>query len=200
MVPRARGQGGTRRRDTIFIDMSRSPSDPSAPPPEPQRVGATAPFPREEVLGLLRRLPAYARLALALSRDDRIPAPRRAALMGAAAYLVSPIDVLPGIIPIVGQLDDLLLIIVALRVALSSLSEVQRLEVLAHAGLSEGDLGEDLATLGAVGEWLVVRGLRAGRAIARAGAVAAVAVTKSGIWLGRGAVGHIERRRRARRS
>ncbi len=120
--------------------------------------------------------------------------------MGAAAYLVSPIDVLPGIIPIVGQLDDLLLIIVALRVALSSLSDVQRLEVLAHAGLSEGDLGEDLATLGAVGEWLVVRGLRAGRAVARAGAVAVVAVTKSGIWLGRSAVGHVDRRRRARQS
>ncbi len=150
-------------------------------------------------MALLRRLPAYARLALALSRDERIPAPRRAALMGAAAYLVSPIDVLPGIIPIVGQLDDLLLIIVALRVALSSLSEDQRLEVLVHAGLSEDDLGEDLATLRAVGEWLVVRGLRVGRSVARAGAAAAVAVTRSGLRLGRGTLGHLERRRRARR-
>jgi uncharacterized membrane protein YkvA (DUF1232 family) len=149
---------------------------------------------------LVRRLPAYARLAIALSRDERIPVPRRAALVGAAAYLLSPIDVVPGIIPLVGQLDDLLLIIVALRVALASLSQEQRLEALAHAGLAEGDLGDDLATLRGVGEWLVVRGLRVGRAAARVGASVAVQVTRVGARAGGGAVRRIQRRVRERRS
>jgi uncharacterized membrane protein YkvA (DUF1232 family) len=145
-------------------------------------------------------LPAYARLALALSRDERIPAGRRVALMGAAAYLVSPIDVLPGIIPLVGQLDDLLVIIVALRLALSSLTRDQRLKVLGNAGLSEDDMGTDLATLGSVGEWLVVRGLRAGRAVARIGAVAALRVTTVGARVGSHAVRRLDEGMRARRS
>jgi uncharacterized membrane protein YkvA (DUF1232 family) len=158
------------------------------------------PFPRADALTLVRRLPAYARLALALSRDERIPAGRRVALMGAAAYLVSPIDVLPGIIPLVGQLDDLLVIIVALRLALSSLTRDQRLKVLGNAGLSEDDMGTDLATLGSVGEWLVVRGLRAGRAVARIGAVAALRVTTVGARVGSHAVRRLDEGMRARRS
>jgi uncharacterized membrane protein YkvA (DUF1232 family) len=174
--------------------MSHTTADTSAAPSGSERHGASAPFPRETVLALVRRLPAYARLALALSRDERIPTARRAALMGAAAYLLSPIDVVPGIIPLVGQLDDLLLIIVALRVALASLSPEQRLEVLAHAGLAEDDLGDDLATLRSVGEWLMVRGLRVGRAVARVGLTAAVRVTKVSARVGSSVVRRVDRR------
>ncbi|HEX2142061.1 MAG TPA: YkvA family protein, partial [Candidatus Limnocylindria bacterium] len=67
---------------------------------------ALDPFPGTQLGALVRRLPAYARLAWGLSRDQRLSGGRRAAVLGAAAYLASPIDLVPGLIPVAGQLDD----------------------------------------------------------------------------------------------
>jgi uncharacterized membrane protein YkvA (DUF1232 family) len=148
---------------------------------EPVSSGTAAPFPRGSVVALVRRLPAYARLAWALSRDERIPAARRAALLGAVAYLVSPIDLVPGIIPLVGQLDDVLVVLAALRLALSGLTDAQREEHLRLAGLAKADLEADVAALEDATRWLAVHGLRAGRRVART-------ATEIGIDLSRGAL------------
>ena len=60
-------------------------------------------------------LPDLLRLLRDLLADPRVP--RRAKLLGFAsvAYLVSPIDIVPDFIPVVGALDDAAVVVLALR-------------------------------------------------------------------------------------
>lgn len=126
-------------------------------------------FPRDEFTALLKRIPAYARLAWALARDPRISRARRAAVLAGAAYLVSPIDLVPGIIPVVGQLDDVAVALGAIRFALNGLTPAMRTEQLGRAGLSPTDLDADLRTTGAIAGWLGRSALQtAGRVAASA--------------------------------
>lgn len=140
-------------------------------PDEEQNRG----FPRDEFGALLKRLPSYARLAWALARDPRLSRVRRAAVLAAAAYVVSPIDLVPGIIPVAGQLDDLAIALVAIRLALDGLKPAVRAERLASVGLTQADLDADLRTTGAIATWLARSGVRIVRQVAseglRAGAV-----------------------------
>lgn len=39
-------------------------------------------------------------------RDERVPAWRRFVLVGAVAYVLLPIDVIPDVVPLLGWLDD----------------------------------------------------------------------------------------------
>ncbi len=127
----------------------------------PADAGSTGdPFPRERFAALLGRLPRYARLAWRLGRDERISGPRRAALLAGAAYLASPIDLVPGLIPVAGQLDDAAAVLFGLRVALAGLPDAERADALADAGLDAVDLEADLRTIGATYAWLGRRGAR----------------------------------------
>lgn len=145
----------------------------SATPADPGLTGD--PFPRKRFAALLGRLPRYARLAWRLGRDGRISGPRRAALLAGAAYLASPIDLVPGLIPIAGQLDDAAAVLFGLRVALAGLPTAERAVALADAGLEAADLDADLRTIGTTYAWLGRRGGRlawrgargAGRAASR---------------------------------
>jgi uncharacterized membrane protein YkvA (DUF1232 family) len=130
------------------------------------------PFPRERFTALLGRLPRYGKLAWRLGRSDRLSRSRRAALLAGAAYLASPIDLVPGIIPVAGQLDDAAAVLFALKVALAGLPPSERHGALADAGLAEADLSADLRTIGATYAWLGRTGgrlaWRGSRAVARA--------------------------------
>ena len=53
---------------------------------------------------------AKLRLALALARDRRIPLVLRALPPALILYLAMPLDVVPDFIPVLGQLDDLLIV------------------------------------------------------------------------------------------
>lgn len=123
---------------------------------------ATDPFPRDEVATLLRRLPKYGRLAWALARDPRLSRARRAAVLAGAAYVISPIDLVPGIIPVVGQLDDMLVALGAIRLALSGLKPEERVQRLAAVGLTQQDLDTDIRNTGRVAAWLGRSGVRLG--------------------------------------
>src|SRR5688572_13937535 len=104
------------------------------------RTEPTDPFPREEFAALVKRIPNYARLAWALARDPRLSRARRAAVLAGAAYVLSPIDLVPGIIPVVGQLDDVLIALGAIRLALNGLKPEFRAQMLAAANLGQPDL------------------------------------------------------------
>ena len=58
---------------------------------------------------LLRAIPDIGRLIARLLGDSTLPRSVKIALAAAAVYLVSPIDLVPDFIPLVGYLDDLLL-------------------------------------------------------------------------------------------
>jgi uncharacterized membrane protein YkvA (DUF1232 family) len=118
------------------------------------------PFPGERFGALIRRLPSYARLTWRLARDERLSRGRRAALLAGAVYLASPIDLVPGIIPVAGQLDDAAAVLLALRLALRGLPADQRRQALADTGLVGEDLDADLRTVGAVYGWLGRQGAR----------------------------------------
>jgi uncharacterized membrane protein YkvA (DUF1232 family) len=75
-----------------------------------------------DLVPILRRLPAYARLSYRLVRDPRVGRLEKAILWGGVGYLLSPIDLIPGVIPVIGQLDDLTVALWALRSALRRIS------------------------------------------------------------------------------
>lgn len=65
--------------------------------------------------GLLRGLLAQARLALRLIREPAVPLLTKAVPVLAAVYLIWPLDFLPDIFPVLGQLDDLGVVLAALQ-------------------------------------------------------------------------------------
>jgi hypothetical protein len=60
----------------------------------------------------------------------------------------------PGVIPVLGQLDDLAVAIAALRLALDGLHPERRRMHLEAVGLVEADLADDLRTIGATTAWI----------------------------------------------
>jgi uncharacterized membrane protein YkvA (DUF1232 family) len=131
-------------------------------------------FPRARFIALVRRLPAYARLGWRLSRDPRLSRGRRTAVAAAAAYLFSPIDLVPGIVPVAGQLDDAAVALLGLRFALRGLPAGDRQAHLDASGLTAADLDHDLGTVRMGAAWFLRRGGRiglwAGRGLVRAAA------------------------------
>jgi uncharacterized membrane protein YkvA (DUF1232 family) len=137
-------------------------------------VVSSDPFPREAFGALVRRLPAYGRLAWRLGRDPLLSKGRRAAVLAAAGYVASPIDLLPGVIPVLGQLDDIAVALAALKMALRGLDPARREEHLRTVGLNDSDLMTDLGTLRASAAWIVRSGARAGARTLNAGLRASV--------------------------
>jgi uncharacterized membrane protein YkvA (DUF1232 family) len=130
--------------------------------PASTKKGTGDPFPRERFGALIRRLPRYGRLAWNLSRHPKVTSRRRMALVAAAVYLVSPIDLVPGFIPVAGQLDDAAAILIAIGIALRSMQPADRAAVLAAAGVDASDIEEDLRTIRASYAWMGRRGVKLG--------------------------------------
>jgi len=123
-------------------------------------VSDTDPFPRDRFGATLRRMPRYVKLAWRLGRDPLISRARRAAVLAAAGYLVSPIDAIPDVIPVIGRLDDIDVVLAALRFAMAGLDPVRRREHLDAVDLEDGDIAEDLRTVGATTAWTLRVGAR----------------------------------------
>jgi len=136
----------------------------------PADAGRDDAFPTGEFTRLLGRLPRYGRLAFRLGRDQRLPSARRAALIAGAVYLFSPIDLVPGFIPVAGQLDDAAAVLLALRIALRGLPAADRTQAFADVGLAEADLERDLGTIGSVYAWLGRQAARISWRVAMTGA------------------------------
>ncbi len=121
---------------------------------------AADPFPRDRVAPMLRRLPAYLRLSWRLTREPLLGRVRRAAVIGAAGYLASPIDLALGVVPVLGQLDDVAVALAAIRLALAGLSPERRRFHLDAVGLADEDLTADLWTVAATTAWAIRSGVR----------------------------------------
>ena len=65
--------------------------------------------------GVLSALLTHARLAARLLREPRVPLLAKVVPVLAAIYLVSPIDAIPDLIPVLGQLDDVGFVVFALE-------------------------------------------------------------------------------------
>jgi uncharacterized membrane protein YkvA (DUF1232 family) len=123
---------------------------------------------------VVRRLPAYSKLAWRLIRDRRLSRGQRALVLGGVAYLMSPIDLIPGFIPLIGQMDDIAVTLWALRAALRRLPPEIAAEHLTGAGVTEAQLDEDLRRLGRSGRLIAASGARLGwRGVVGAGRIVA---------------------------
>ena len=62
-------------------------------------------------------LPACATTARRLRKDPRVPRRARLAVLVAGLWVVSPIDLVPEFLPVIGPLDDAVVVALALRYA-----------------------------------------------------------------------------------
>ena len=75
---------------------------------------------REDARALAGFIPDCVVLLRRLLGDDRVPRRRKLVLVALAAYLATPVDLVPDLIPVAGQLDDAIVAALALRFALRS--------------------------------------------------------------------------------
>ena len=66
---------------------------------------------RKEARGFLHNaiylIPNFLKLLFRLFKDSRVPTAEKAFLLGAIVYVISPIDLIPDVIPFIGEVDDL---------------------------------------------------------------------------------------------
>ena len=66
------------------------------------------------ILLILLNMTGVPRLVIRLVLDKRVPARLKLILLVALIYLISPLDLVSDIVPVLGRLDDVVAIIVAL--------------------------------------------------------------------------------------
>src|SRR4030088_766598 len=93
------------------MDEQREPEPDGEPPAAEaagQRLAAAAPMSRVKTWARALRRDAHAiRLA---SRDPRVPWTVKLLAIAVAGYALSPIDLIPDFIPVLGYLDDLIIV------------------------------------------------------------------------------------------
>lgn len=67
------------------------------------------------VKDLLLLIPNLLKLLYRLAEDPRVPSSEKVILAATAAYVVSPLDLIPDVIPFLGKVDDLVIIALALK-------------------------------------------------------------------------------------
>jgi len=106
-------------------------------------------------------------IALSLAaRDPRTPWYAKLIVAGCVAYALSPVDVIPDFIPVIGLVDDLIFIPIALALAVRFIPD----EVLADCRHRAGEIAARKTSRGAaiviiafwialaaIGAWLLVR-------------------------------------------
>lgn len=73
---------------------------------------------RLDAVALARFIPDCLVLMRRLLGDDDVPRRRKLVLVALVAYLAIPIDLIPDFVPVIGQLDDVIVTALALRYAL----------------------------------------------------------------------------------
>lgn len=93
---------------------------------------------------MLRKMPAYARLIWALARDPRVPAQQKLVLAAVAGYLVFPIDIIPDFVPVLGQLDDVGVLLFGLDFFIRNAPKEVVEEHMGRIARNDDDLKHDL--------------------------------------------------------
>ena len=98
-------------------------------------------------LPIASRAPLYARLLGTLLVDARIPASRKAVLGGAVGYVLLGRDIVPDGIPLLGSLDDVVIVALALDVFFAGIDDATLDERLAEVGIPRSAYDEDVARI-----------------------------------------------------
>ena len=130
-------------------------------------------------LPVASRVPDYARLIGALVLDERMPADRKLLLGAAAGYLALGRDLIPDTIPLIGGLDDLVVVVLAVDVFLDGVPPELLQEKLDDLAIDRASFDRDVAQIRRLTPGPVRRTIRrvpgliqaTGRAIERSGIV-----------------------------
>jgi uncharacterized membrane protein YkvA (DUF1232 family) len=130
-------------------------------------------------LPVASRVPDYARLIGALVIDDRMPTDRKILLGAAAGYLVVGRDIIPDSVPLIGGLDDLVVVVLAVDLFLDGVPPELLQEKLDDLAIDRASFDRDIAQIRRLTPGPVRRTIRripglvtsAGRAIERSGIV-----------------------------
>ena len=130
--------------------MARPDVAPDRDKPKPRRgrgrgAGLRRLIAAAAFLPIASRAPLYARLLASLLVDSRTPVSRKAMLGVALGYIVLGRDIVPDQIPILGQLDDLVVVALATELFLEGLDEALLSEKLEEAGIPRAAYDEDVA-------------------------------------------------------
>jgi uncharacterized membrane protein YkvA (DUF1232 family) len=98
-------------------------------------------------LPLASRVPLYARLIFALVADERMPAGRKVVLGGALGYLLVGRDLVPDDVPLVGGLDDLVVVALAIDLFLDGVPKDLLEEKLDELGIDHRAFTDDVASI-----------------------------------------------------
>ncbi|HLY14709.1 MAG TPA: YkvA family protein [Candidatus Limnocylindrales bacterium] len=98
-------------------------------------------------LPVASRAPIYTRLIWALLRDERTPMSRKVLLGGALGYLVLPADLIPDRIPLIGGLDDLVVVVLAVDLFLDGVPSEVLVEKLDELGIERSAFDRDVAQI-----------------------------------------------------
>lgn len=75
---------------------------------------------KRTLIGTITQIPAYLRLMGGLITDPRVALLDKVLLGVAIAYVVMPIDLIPDFIPFIGQVDDVFIVVLALKRLISN--------------------------------------------------------------------------------
>jgi uncharacterized membrane protein YkvA (DUF1232 family) len=96
--------------------------------------------PQNPLIRSIKQLPAYGRLVYGLMTDARVNTVDKVLLGAAVAYVVSPVNLIPEFIPVIGELDDLFVLAFAIQHLVAGADP----EVLAEHWTGDLDELEDL--------------------------------------------------------
>ena len=147
--------------------------------PTPGRAGVGRFMSLLAFLPVASRVPDYARLIGALVLDERMPNDRKVVLGAAAGYVVIGRDLIPESIPLLGGLDDLVVVVLAVDLFLEGVPPELLQEKLDDLGIERAAYDRDIAQIRRLTPGPVRRTIRripglvtaAGNAINRSGVV-----------------------------
>jgi len=90
-----------------------------------------------------------------LAVDKRVSAKQKLKVSGIIAYLIMPIDIIPDFIPVIGYVDDLVLVVVGLNIILNDIDA----KIIRDNWSGEGDVLEQIQKITALAERFLDRNL-----------------------------------------
>jgi uncharacterized membrane protein YkvA (DUF1232 family) len=98
-------------------------------------------------LPVASRVPSYARLVWALALDSRTPNSHKGLLVGALGYLLLGRDLVPDDVPVIGGLDDLVVVALAIDLFLDGVPDELLHEKLDDLGIDRRAFEQDIAQI-----------------------------------------------------
>ena len=87
---------------------------------QPLKRGSPRRGAKRTLVATIRQIPIYIRLLAGLLTDRRVAGLDKLLVVGAIAYILMPVDLLPDLVPFLGQVDDVYLLVLALQRLISN--------------------------------------------------------------------------------